>query len=75
VIIDAPGGGGYGHPLERDPELVEQDVAEGSVTAAKARSDYGVVIDPAAMKVDEEATRALRRSMRSGPTRKKEPSR
>ena len=75
VIIDAPGGGGYGHPLERDPELVEQDVAEGYVTAAKARSDYGVVIDPAAMKVDEEATRALRRSMKSGLSRKKEPSR
>ena len=54
---------------------MEQDVAEGYVTAAKARSDYGVVIDPAAMKVDEEATRALRRSMKSGLSRKKEPSR
>ena len=46
VTIDAPGGGGYGNPLEREPEMVEADVAEGYVTLEQARSDYGVVIDP-----------------------------
>ncbi len=62
VTIDAPGGGGYGNPLEREPEMVETDVAEGYVTPEQARSDYGVVIDRQTMKVDEEATRALRGS-------------
>ena len=46
VTIDAAGGGGYGNPLERDPEMVESDVMEGYVSLEKAREDYGVVIDP-----------------------------
>ena len=48
VIMDAAGGGGYGDPLERVPELVEQDVLEGYVTLERAGKDYGVVIDGAA---------------------------
>jgi N-methylhydantoinase B len=60
VTIDAPGGGGYGNPLEREPEMVEADVAEGYVTLERARSDYGVVIDPRTMKVSKEATIKLR---------------
>jgi N-methylhydantoinase B len=60
VIIDAAGGGGYGNPLERDPEMVEMDVREGYVSAEKAREYYGVAIDPNTSKVDVEATRKLR---------------
>ncbi len=60
VTIDAPGGGGYGEPFERDPEMVESDVAEGYVSVEAAKSEYGVVIDPASMKADVKATRALR---------------
>jgi N-methylhydantoinase B len=60
VTIEAPGGGGYGNPLEREPEMVEADVAEGYVTPEQARSDYGVVIDQGTGKVDGEATKALR---------------
>jgi len=60
VTIDAPGGGGYGNPLEREPEMVEEDVAEGYVTPEQARSEYGVVIDRGSGKVDWEATKALR---------------
>ena len=64
VTIDAPGGGGYGDPLERDPELVEADVAEGYVTIEEAARAYGVVIDPGTLKVYAEATRGLRVRMR-----------
>ena len=70
VVIDAPGGGGYGHPMERDPEMVERDVADGYVTVAAARAEYGVVIESATMKVDEGATRALRESVKSGSSAK-----
>jgi N-methylhydantoinase B len=38
------GGGGLGDPLERDPEAVLDDVVEGYVTVARARKDYGVVV-------------------------------
>jgi N-methylhydantoinase B len=64
VIIDAAGGGGYGNPLEREPEMVESDVIEGYVSREKAKEDYGVVIDPKTMKVDEETTRKLRDTLR-----------
>ncbi|MEL6333499.1 MAG: hydantoinase B/oxoprolinase family protein, partial [Cyanobacteria bacterium J06626_26] len=59
----SPCGGGYGDPLERDPALVLEDVLDGFVSIASARRDYGVVIDPASLTLDEPATAALRQSM------------
>ena len=44
VHINLPGGGGYGHPFERDAEKVRWDVIEGYITAAAAEREYGVVI-------------------------------
>jgi N-methylhydantoinase B len=38
------GGGGWGDPFEREPELVLQDVRRGLVSAESAERDYGVVI-------------------------------
>jgi len=64
IIMDAAGGGGYGDPLERDPEMVQEDVIQGYVSLEKAREDYGVLIDPATMKADLAATDELRRSMK-----------
>jgi N-methylhydantoinase B len=60
VTMDAAGGGGYGNPLERDADAVANDVADGYVSLESAREIYGVVIDPATMKVDRDATRARR---------------
>lgn len=60
VTIDAPGGGGYGNPLERDPEMVASDVMEGYVGLESARTDYGVVINPETYEVDEKETKKLR---------------
>jgi N-methylhydantoinase B len=60
VIIDAPGGGGYGSPFERDPEMVVNDVVEGYVSLESARADYGVAINPKTLDVDEEGTKKLR---------------
>ena len=64
MIMDAAGGGGYGNPLERDPELVEEDVIQGYVSLEKAGEDYGVRIDPKTMKADLEATIQLREKMK-----------
>ena len=60
VTIDAAGGGGYGNPLERDPEMVERDVIEEYVSIEAAKKDYGVVIDPKTYNVNMEETRKLR---------------
>jgi N-methylhydantoinase B len=62
--MDAAGGGGYGDPLERDPEIVEKDVIEGYVSLERAREDYGVVINPKTMKIDSAATEDLRKSLK-----------
>lgn len=39
------GGGGYGDPLERDPAMVREDVADGYVSIERAARDYGVVLE------------------------------
>ena len=64
VVMDAAGGGGYGDPLERDPEKVQGDVENGYVSVAGARDSYGVVIDPETFEVDRDATEKLRASLK-----------
>lgn len=58
-----PGGGGYGHPFERDPEDVAADVKNGFVSVQKARTDYGVVIDEESGELDNTATRDARAAL------------
>jgi N-methylhydantoinase B len=41
VLLDSPGGGGFGDPRERDRESVRRDVVEGLVSPEAARSLYG----------------------------------
>jgi N-methylhydantoinase B len=59
-LLRTPGGGGYGNPLERNPELVLRDVLDGRVSLETAEEKYGVVIDTDTMQVDSENTRRLR---------------
>jgi N-methylhydantoinase B len=42
--IERPGGGGLGNPLDRAAEQVLEDVRQGYVSVARAKSDYKVVI-------------------------------
>jgi len=64
------GGGGYGRPVERDPEGVLADVLEGWVSREQAETTYGVVLagSPAGtgLTVDREATTARRRALAGG---------
>ena len=65
------GGGGYGDPLERDPEGVLRDVVEEKVTPEHAKRAYGVVLsrsgEAGAWSLDSGATRRLREEMRASP--------
>jgi N-methylhydantoinase B len=45
VRLTLPGGGGYGDPRLRDPQLVLADVLDGYVSLESARRDYGVAVD------------------------------
>jgi N-methylhydantoinase B len=58
------GAGGWGDPLERDPELVRQDVMDEKITPQRAREAYGVVITPDGQ-VEYAATAALRAQRRA----------
>jgi N-methylhydantoinase B len=55
------GGGGWGDPLERDPQLVGKEIRQGLVTVEGAKS-YGVVASEDGV-VDEAATDALRQKI------------
>jgi N-methylhydantoinase B len=71
VRLEPPGGGGYGDPHERDPELVLADVVDGYVSIEAAREHYGVEIEYTGeperivraaghYRIVEEVTRSLR---------------
>ena len=45
VREETAGGGGYGDPIKRNPQLVRADVAEEYLTVAEAAQRYGVVLD------------------------------
>jgi N-methylhydantoinase B len=66
VTMDTAGGGGYGDPLDRDPEDVASDVSDGYVSIEKAAEAYGVVIDTRTLALDLKGTIERRAAMK-GP--------
>ena len=62
LIFRTAGGGGWGNPLDRDPERVQKDVRRGLVSTAAAKDRYGVVVtgSAAACALDEKATQDMR---------------
>ena len=63
--IVTPSSGGYGDPLEREPDAVARDVIDEFLTADQARADYAVVLNGDGS-VDEAATMSERRSRTAG---------
>jgi N-methylhydantoinase B len=64
VTFRTAGGGGWGDPLEREPEHVANDVREGYISAESA-TDFAVVLDPMTSQVDVTATEELRTRLRA----------
>jgi N-methylhydantoinase B len=69
IMYDYGGGGGWGNPLDRDPQAVLDDVLDEYVSVEGASRDYGVVLtgslDDLTLAVDEKATTELRSSRRA----------
>ena len=59
VAVVTGGGGGFGDPFTRPADAVAADVADGYISAERARAEYGVIV-AADGGVDEAATAALR---------------
>ncbi|MEC3609453.1 hypothetical protein [Bacillus glycinifermentans] len=55
-------GGGWENPLEREPEKVLNDVLNEFVSMESALHDYGVVIDPETLAINEAETKRVRTS-------------
>jgi len=65
VTLYAVGGAGYGSPLERDPHKVRSDVRNDLISIENALEDYGVVIDPTTLTIDERATKKARQARKA----------
>jgi len=59
------GGGGWGDPLERDPQAVRQDARDQIISLASARENYGVVLEGEELAVNEKETELLRARLRA----------
>ncbi len=62
--VMTPGGGGWGDPLDREPEKVVCDLALGLVSMGSAKEDYGVMMDPHRLKVLAKKTKEQRETLR-----------
>lgn len=58
------GGGGYGDPVDRDAEMVRQDIMNELVSVGCARETYGVVVDPDTLGIDVQRTQEKRKEVR-----------
>jgi N-methylhydantoinase B len=61
LFQQAGGGGGYGDPFCRDPELVAREVKNGIISIDKAKDLYGVVIRADTLELDKSGTEKLRK--------------
>jgi len=74
VLINQLGaGGGYGDPLDRDPQKTAEDVINLAVSPEVAHKVYGVVLDPKTNKVNETATEKARREIMQERMREAKP--
>ena len=63
LLLQTPGGGGWGDPLLRDPQAVADDVSNQLLSSAAAAAQYGVVLTAGG--IDHAATAALRQAPRT----------
>ena len=56
IIVKTGGGGGFGHPFERETSSVLNDVIDGYIDRQAALEQYGVIIKPDRLEVNEQET-------------------
>ena len=60
IVTYTAGGGGIRVNYERPVEAVWQDVRDELISVAVAEREYGLIIDPETLEVDQQATRRRR---------------
>lgn len=66
-------GGGYGDPLDRDPDKVCEDIGKEATTHEMAEKVYGVVIDAECLEIDHDKTQKLRGTLLRERIKKAQP--
>jgi N-methylhydantoinase B len=66
ISVQTPGGGGCEAVWERPVEQVAADVALGKISVGRARTAYGVIVDPSTFAVDATATAEARARLAQG---------
>jgi N-methylhydantoinase B len=61
IRIETAGGGGFGHPFDREVERVQTDVLGGFISVDAARDEYGVVLGDGGRTIEVAKTERLRR--------------
>lgn len=64
LYFRAPGGGGYGDPLDRNLDYLQHDIEIGLVSIESARRDYGAIVDEKTGIIDRQATGANREKLK-----------
>ena len=63
-VVFSGGGAGYGDVLERDPEMVMDDLRKEVISHWTAENVYHVAYDPETLEADVEKTEQLRKKER-----------
>jgi N-methylhydantoinase B len=61
IALITAGGGGAGNPLEREAQKVREDVIQGFVSLKEAEEEYGVILNPKTLEIEQEKTGKLRK--------------
>lgn len=70
IELVEPNAAGYGDPLERDPNMVREDILDDFTSIVLAREAYGVIFkDEVSLEIDEAATAAARAEIRAARER------
>jgi len=60
LLLESPGGGGWGLPFQRSIMRIEEDLARGIITRDQSKSRYGVVLKPGGLEKDDYLTYRVR---------------
>ncbi len=60
LVLESPGGGGWGLPFQRSIMRIEEDLARGIITRDQSKRHYGVVLKPGALEKDDYLTYRVR---------------
>ena len=60
LILETPGGGGWGLPFQRSIMRIEEDLARGLITQEQSKNRYGVILKPGSLEKDDHLTYRVR---------------